>query len=113
MPANCGPARVFFYFCEETFGPVACITRFTEVEDAIRRANDNPYGLGAVVFGGDDEAAYAVARRLDAGMIGVNKSSFGANGFPWIGVKQSGYGFHGSAEGHRQFTQRRVISQAK
>lgn len=98
---------------EETFGPVACITRFTDVDDAIRRANDNPYGLGAVVFGGDDDTAYAVARRLDAGMIGVNKSSFGANGFPWIGAKQSGYGFHGSHEGHRQFTQRRVISQAK
>lgn len=97
---------------EETFGPVACITRFTEVDDAIRRANDNPYGLGAVVFGGD-EAAYAVARRLDAGMIGVNKSSFGANGFPWLGARQSGYGFHGSPEGHRQFTQRRVISQAE
>lgn len=98
---------------EETFGPVACITRFSDVNDAVRRANDNPYGLGAVVFGGDESAAYDVARRLDAGMIGVNKSSFGADGFPWIGVKQSGYGFHGSAEGHRQFTQRRVISQNK
>jgi len=98
---------------EETFGPVACISRFTDVNDAIRRANNNPYGLGAVVFGGDETAAYDVARRLDAGMIGVNKSSFGADGFPWIGVKQSGYGFHGSAEGHRQFTQRRVISRNK
>lgn len=98
---------------EETFGPVACISRFTDVNDAIRRANNNPYGLGAVVFGGDESAAYNVARRLDAGMIGVNKSSFGADGFPWIGIKQSGYGFHGSAEGHRQFTQRRVISRKK
>ena len=98
---------------EETFGPVACITRFADADDAIRRANDNPYGLGAVVFGGDESAAYDVARQLDAGMIGVNKSSFGADGFPWVGVKQSGYGFHGSAEGHRQFTQRRVISRNK
>jgi acyl-CoA reductase-like NAD-dependent aldehyde dehydrogenase len=98
---------------EETFGPVACISRFSDVNDAIRRANDNPYGLGAVVFGGDEKAAYDVARQVDAGMVGVNKSSFGADGFPWIGVKQSGYGFHGSTEGHRQFTQRRVISKNK
>lgn len=97
---------------EETFGPVACITRFSDVDEAVRRANDNPYGLGAVVFGGDKEA-YDVARRLNAGMIGVNKSSFGARGFPWVGAKQSGYGFHGSVEGHRQFTQRHVISQSK
>jgi len=98
---------------EETFGPVACISRFSDVNDAIRRANNNPYGLGAVVFGGDEKAAYDVAHQIDAGMIGVNKSSFGADGFPWVGVKKSGYGFHGSAEGHRQFTQRRVISKNK
>jgi acyl-CoA reductase-like NAD-dependent aldehyde dehydrogenase len=98
---------------EETFGPVIAIARFTGQDEAVRRANDNPYALGAAVFGSDEERAQSVARRLDSGMIGVNKSSFGASGFPWIGAKESGYGFHGSIEGHRQFTQRRVISRSR
>ena len=51
-----------------------------------------------------------VARRLDAGMIGVNRGVGGAQGAPWVGAKQSGYGFHGGPEGHRQFTQARIVS---
>lgn len=95
---------------EETFGPVVAIARFDDIDDAIFRANDNPYALGAAVFGADKDRAWQVARQLDAGMTGVNKSTFGVSGTPWIGAKESGYGFHGSIEGHRQFAQRRVIS---
>jgi acyl-CoA reductase-like NAD-dependent aldehyde dehydrogenase len=96
---------------EETFGPVACVTAVADEEEAVRRANDTPYGLGAVVFGG--ERAEKVARRLNAGMIGVNQSVGGAKGTPWVGARESGYGFHSSVEGHRQFTQVRVVSQPK
>ncbi|NIP78866.1 MAG: aldehyde dehydrogenase family protein, partial [Gemmatimonadetes bacterium] len=39
----------------ETFGPVACVTRVASVDEAVERANDTPFGLGAVVFGGDEE----------------------------------------------------------
>lgn len=95
---------------EETFGPVVAIARFDDIDDAVFRANDNPYALGGAVFGVDEVRAWQVARQLEAGMIGVNKSTFGAAGTPWIGARESGYGFHGSIEGHRQFTQRRVIS---
>ena len=98
---------------EETFGPVACICRFKDVDEAIQLVNNSPYGLGAAVFGRDEKNAFAVARRLESGMIGVNKACFAAAGAPWVGAKQSGYGYHGSAEGHRQFTQVRVISRAK
>ena len=98
---------------EETFGPVVAIARFNDVEKAIFRANDNPYALGGAVFGADEDKAWQVARQLQAGMIGVNKSTFGAAGTPWVGAKESGYGFHGSIEGHRQFTQRRIISKAR
>jgi acyl-CoA reductase-like NAD-dependent aldehyde dehydrogenase len=97
---------------EETFGPVACISRFDDLDDAVRRANSGVYGLGASVFGQDEARAYAIARRLDAGMIGVNKSCFAPGDAPWIGAKQSGYGFHGSAAGHRQFAQCRVVTRA-
>ena len=53
-------------------------------------------------------AALAVGRRLKAGMIGVNKGCGGASGTPWVGARESGYGFHHSRDGHRQFTQARV-----
>ena len=93
---------------DETFGPVACIMRVSSDEQAVRLANDTPYGLGAAVFGG--KRAEAVARGLTAGMIGVNQGCGGASGTPWVGAKQSGYGYHGGREGHRQFSQVRVVS---
>jgi acyl-CoA reductase-like NAD-dependent aldehyde dehydrogenase len=97
---------------EETFGPVACVTAVKDDEEAVQLANDTPYGLGAVVFGGADHAE-RVARRLNAGMIGVNQSVGGAKGTPWVGARESGYGFHSSVDGHRQFCQVRVVSQPK
>lgn len=93
---------------EETFGPVVCISTFGDIEDAIQRANNSEYGLGAVVFGGAE--AGTVAKRLEAGMIGVNQGVGGEGDSPWVGAKQSGLGFHGSAEGHRQFAQVRVVN---
>ncbi|CAM3472878.1 aldehyde dehydrogenase family protein [Parendozoicomonas haliclonae] len=92
---------------EETFGPVVAISRFTNIQEAIERANDSIYGLGAVVFGG--QGAEAVAEQMEAGMVGINQGPGGAGEAPWVGAKQSGFGFHGSAEGHRQFAQVRVI----
>jgi succinate-semialdehyde dehydrogenase/glutarate-semialdehyde dehydrogenase len=97
---------------DETFGPVACLQRFTDEDEAVRLANDTPFGLGAVVFGEPDHA-HRVARRLQAGMVGVNKSCGGASGSPWVGARQSGYGFQGSREGHRQFAQTRVVSRPR
>jgi succinate-semialdehyde dehydrogenase/glutarate-semialdehyde dehydrogenase len=94
---------------EETFGPVACVTRVRDDEEAVSLANDSPYALGAVVFGSEPHAAQ-VARRLQAGMIGVNRGVGGARGTPWIGARESGYGFHKSRDGHRQFAQTRVVS---
>ncbi len=95
---------------DETFGPVACVTPVASEDDAVREANDSPFGLGAVVFGGDRERAQRVARRLRAGMIGINRPVSGARGAPWVGARESGYGYHSSRDGHRQFAQPRVIS---
>jgi len=66
---------------EETFGPVACIMEFEADDEAVRLANDSPYGLGAAVFG---ERAHAerVGRALTAGMIGINQGCGGASGTP-------------------------------
>lgn len=94
---------------EETFGPVACVTPVDDADEAVRRANDTPFGLGAAVFGPDEKAA-AVGRKLTAGMIGINRGCGGAFGAPWVGARQSGYGFHSSRDGHRQFAQVRVVT---
>ncbi|MFK7961664.1 MAG: aldehyde dehydrogenase [Phycisphaerales bacterium] len=97
---------------EETFGPVACVMQVSDDDQAVMLANDTPFGLGAAVFGGDETRAAAVARRLRAGMIGVNRSCGGADGTPWVGAGQSGYGYHSGRDGHRQFAQARVVSRA-
>jgi acyl-CoA reductase-like NAD-dependent aldehyde dehydrogenase len=94
---------------EETFGPVVGVMSFRDEDEAVQLANDTPYGLGAVVFGSPERASQ-VARRLDAGMFGVNRGVGGAQGTPWVGAKQSGYGFHSGKEGHRQFAQVRMVS---
>jgi succinate-semialdehyde dehydrogenase/glutarate-semialdehyde dehydrogenase len=94
---------------EETFGPVACIVEVDSDDEAVRLANDTPFGLGATVFGPDEKAAQ-VARQLTAGMVGINKSCGGASGTPWVGSRQSGYGFHSGREGHRHFAQLRILT---
>ena len=91
---------------DETFGPVVAISRFKELSEAVDRANASAYGLGAVVFGG--AGADNVAQQMEAGMVGINQGAGGIG--PWVGAKQSGFGYHGSAAGHRQFAQLRVIS---
>ncbi len=89
----------------ETFGPVVAISRFSHVSEAVERANASSYGLAAVVFGG--AGANDVAEQMEAGMVAVNKGAGGLG--PWVGAKQSGFGFHGTADGHRQFAQVRVV----
>jgi acyl-CoA reductase-like NAD-dependent aldehyde dehydrogenase len=97
---------------EETFGPVACVFPVDDDEEAVRRANATRYGLGAVVFGAPEHAR-AVASRLVAGMVGINQSVVAAPGMPWVGARESGYGFHSGPEGHRQFTQVKVLSEPR
>ena len=92
----------------ETFGPVVAMSTVDSMDEAIRRANDSIYGLGAVVFGGSGAAE--VADQLQAGMVSVNGGVGGPGDSPWVGAKHSGFGYHGSAEGHRQFTQIRVMN---
>ena len=97
---------------DETFGPICCIQRVNNDEEAIQLANETPYGLGGAVFG-ETEHAIRVARKLTPGMIGVNKECGGAQGTPWVGACQSGYGYHSGRDGNRQFTQVRMVSVPK
>ncbi len=92
----------------ETFGPVVAMARYSDIQEAVSLANNSDYGLGAVVFGSRD--AQGVADQLEAGMVGINQGVGGSGGAPWVGAKQSGFGFHGSPGGHQQFAQVRVVS---
>ncbi|MFT4592764.1 MAG: acyl-CoA reductase-like NAD-dependent aldehyde dehydrogenase [Phycisphaerales bacterium] len=94
---------------DETFGPICCIQRFSGDKEAIALANETPYGLGGAVYG-ETEHAMNVARQLTPGMVGINKGCGGSDGTPWVGACQSGYGYHSGRDGHRQFTQVRIMS---
>jgi len=96
---------------DETFGPVVSLSTFDgSEEEAVRLANDTPYGLGANVFTGDTDRGARVAARMQAGQVGINQYLGGAPGTPWVGARQSGFGFLGGIEGHRQFTWPKSIS---
>ncbi|MEM9802856.1 MAG: aldehyde dehydrogenase family protein [Planctomycetota bacterium] len=98
----------------ETFGPVVAVTRFSGDEDeAVRLANDTVYGLGANVWTGDAARGERVAGRIRAGQVGVNRYLGGAPGSPWVGARQSGFGYLGGPDGHRQFTVPKTISVAR
>lgn len=98
----------------ETFGPVVAVTRFDGTEDeGVRLANDTVYGLGANVWTSNADRAQRVARRLKAGQVGVNRYLGGTSTTPWVGARQSGFGFLGGADGHRQFTVPKTISIAR
>ena len=87
---------------EEIFGPVLSIMPYDDEDDAVRIANDTPYGLSGGVQGGDAERAKAVARRIRTGQIEVNGGAFNPNA-PFGGYKQSGYGREYGTHGFEEF----------
>jgi succinate-semialdehyde dehydrogenase/glutarate-semialdehyde dehydrogenase len=94
---------------EEIFGPVAVVHRVATVDEAVELANDTPYGLGSVVFGEDQEAALAVADRLDVGMVSVNAPSRTQADLPFGGVKASGVGRELGEYGMAEFVNRKLL----
>ncbi|AXF10119.1 succinate-semialdehyde dehydrogenase (NADP(+)) [Paraburkholderia graminis] len=85
--------------CEETFGPVAPLFRFNDEAEAIRLANDTPFGLAAYFYTQDVRRINRVAARLEAGVIGINEGAVSSEAAPFGGVKESGYGREGSKYG--------------
>jgi len=96
--------------CDEIFGPVIPLLSYTHVAEAVARGNDTPYGLAAYVYGRDLAACRAVAERLEVGIVGVNEWRPLKAEIPFGGVKTSGIGSEGGAEGIREFLDTRVIS---
>ncbi|MCW2815486.1 MAG: succinate-semialdehyde dehydrogenase [Nocardioides sp.] len=94
---------------QELFGPVAMVFEATSEDDAVRIANDTPYGLGSYVFTDDAEQAQRVADRLDVGMVFIN--GVGAEGaeLPFGGVKRSGFGRELGRYGMEEFVNKKLI----
>jgi succinate-semialdehyde dehydrogenase/glutarate-semialdehyde dehydrogenase len=84
---------------EENFGPVAAITPFSSAEEAYARANSSEHGLAAYVFTREPRRMREAAERLEAGMVGVNSYALAAAEAPFGGIKASGMGREGGAEG--------------
>jgi acyl-CoA reductase-like NAD-dependent aldehyde dehydrogenase len=95
---------------EEQFGPIVPVLKYSDVNDAIRRANDTTYGLGATVWGKDVARASEVAMQLEAGTVWVNKHLELPLEVPFGGAKQSGLGVEKGQEGLEEFTQTRVVN---
>jgi betaine-aldehyde dehydrogenase len=87
---------------EEIFGPVLSIIPYKDEEEAVRIANDSPYGLAGAVWSKDDAHAQRVARRIRAGQVDVNGGAFNLNA-PFGGFKQSGHGREAGVYGLEEF----------
>ncbi|MEW5424440.1 aldehyde dehydrogenase [Amorphus sp. 3PC139-8] len=96
---------------EESFGPVVCVVRAKNTDDAVRIANDTEYGLSASVFGKDVQRALSVAKRIESGICHVNGPTVHDEAqMPFGGVKASGYGRFGGKAGIEAFTELRWIT---
>jgi acyl-CoA reductase-like NAD-dependent aldehyde dehydrogenase len=96
---------------EETFGPVATVIRYAELDEAVSIANDTEYGLTAAVFGHDTARAMAVAQRLETGICHVNAATIHDEPhMPFGGMKASGWGRFGGKAGMEEFTELRWIT---
>ncbi|USU18868.1 NAD-dependent succinate-semialdehyde dehydrogenase [Paraburkholderia fungorum] len=96
---------------EEPFGPIAVLMRFDEVEDGLAEANRLPYGLSAYAFTNNARTAIDVGDGLEAGMIGINQYRIVATELPFGGLKESGIGSEGGAEGIEFYLTNKFISQ--
>ncbi|HWM03389.1 MAG TPA: NAD-dependent succinate-semialdehyde dehydrogenase [Actinophytocola sp.] len=94
---------------EEIFGPVALVFRAADEEEAIAIANDSPFGLGASVFGTDQERMRRVAGQIEAGMVYLNSSGGSQADLPFGGIKRSGMGRELGTLGIEEFMNKKSI----
>jgi succinate-semialdehyde dehydrogenase/glutarate-semialdehyde dehydrogenase len=86
------PADSSRLMTEEVFGPVLPVFRFSDFDEAVRRANDTPYGLGSSIWTHDARLIHRAALQIEAGMTWVNQIHYGYDELPFGGAKASGFG---------------------
>jgi succinate-semialdehyde dehydrogenase/glutarate-semialdehyde dehydrogenase len=97
---------------EEIFGPVAPVTTFTDEDAAIAEANRTEYGLVAYVYTRDLDRALRVSERLETGMVGLNQGFVSNAAAPFGGIKASGFGREGGAEGILEYLETKYVAVA-
>jgi succinate-semialdehyde dehydrogenase/glutarate-semialdehyde dehydrogenase len=97
---------------EEPFSPVAPVSTFSDIDEALALANSTPFGLASFVFTRDMRTAWLASEGLDAGMVGVNTMLIATAEAPFGGVKQSGFGREGGTEGVEDYTVAKYINMA-
>jgi succinate-semialdehyde dehydrogenase/glutarate-semialdehyde dehydrogenase len=98
--------------CEETFGPVAGIARFSTEEEAVRQANDTPYGLAAYYYTRDMGRIWRMSEALEYGIHGINTGFISSEVAPFGGVKESGIGREGSKYGIEEWLEIKYLCMA-
>ncbi len=96
-------------FNEEIFGPVAALYRFKTENEAIRLANDTPYGLAAYFYSRDLNRMWRMSEGLEYGLVGVNDGVIATDAAPFGGVKESGIGREGSKYGIQDFVEIKYV----
>jgi len=89
---------------DEIFGPVTCVLTYRDVDEAVRIANDIPFGLAASIWTADAARGMKLAERLDCGIVWVNDHHRIDPALPWGGMKDSGIGRETGLEGYREYT---------
>jgi succinate-semialdehyde dehydrogenase/glutarate-semialdehyde dehydrogenase len=97
---------------EETFGPVAGIARFESEQEAIRQANDTPYGLAAYFYSRDVGRVWRVSEALEYGIVGINTGFISSEVAPFGGMKESGIGREGSKYGIDEWLELKYLAVA-
>ena len=97
---------------EEPFGPVALVSRFSSVDDAIEEANRLPYGLAAYAFTRSLETRKRLDEEVETGMLSVNHFGLALAELPFGGVKDSGYGSEGGPEAVEAYLATKLVSHA-
>jgi succinate-semialdehyde dehydrogenase/glutarate-semialdehyde dehydrogenase len=97
---------------EEIFGPVAPVIGFDDEEAAVAAANDTEFGLVSYVYTSDLKRAVRVCEALETGMIGLNQGLVSNPAAPFGGVKASGFGREGGAEGIHEYLEIKYVAMA-
>ncbi|MDY3277458.1 MAG: aldehyde dehydrogenase family protein, partial [Staphylococcus chromogenes] len=95
---------------EETFGPIAPVMRYSDLEEAIKMANDTEFGLAAYFFTNDYRTGLHLFNSIDYGVIGWNDGAPSAAHAPFGGMKESGYGREGAIEGIEPYLETKYLS---
>ncbi len=98
--------------CEETFGPVAGLQRFSTEEEAVGIANDTPYGLASYFYSRDVGRVWRVSEGLDYGIVGINTGFISTEVAPFGGMKESGIGREGSKYGIDEWLELKYLALA-